>query len=108
MSRAIENYVCASEDRSHYDTCAWDLQGFRYPSLAPQVTYIEVINKTEIVDTVLEEKIKKMVDTVVSKIQTDMRDDLLTELNETIASELQIDEIYGGSATEGMKENITP
>ena len=30
MSRAIEDYVCASEDRSHYNTDDWLFQGWYY------------------------------------------------------------------------------
>ncbi len=38
MSREIENYVCASEDRPHYNNETEYLQGFYYP-------YIEYYNK---------------------------------------------------------------
>lgn len=110
MSRAIERYVCASEDRSHYNNETWCLRGFHYP-LEPHVTVIEVVNKTEVVEVVPEEKMREMVDAMVPGIQADIRDDLLTEINETIIPELQteeIDEIYGGSATDVIKEPVEP
>ena len=41
MSRAIENYICASEDRSHYNNETWYLNGFFYPMRRPEVTVIQ-------------------------------------------------------------------
>jgi hypothetical protein len=48
---------------------------------------------------------------MVPNIQADIRDDILTEINETIIPDLQteeIDEIYGGSATDVIKEPVEP
>ena len=112
MSRQIEDYLCASEDRTHYN---WDgpcLRGFHtHGMVAPHVINYNIINKTEVVEVVPEEKIKEMVDALVPNIQENITNDILTEINETIIPELtteEIDEIYGGSATDVIKESETP
>lgn len=40
MSRAIERYVCASEDRPHYNNETNILYGFYYPMRTPEVIII--------------------------------------------------------------------
>ena len=50
MPRAIEDYICASEDRPHYNNETLDLYGFYYPMRRPHVTTINIINKTEIIE----------------------------------------------------------
>ena len=45
MSRAIEKYVCSSEDRVHYNTDNIFLHGFHYGMRAPHIMTIKIVNK---------------------------------------------------------------
>ncbi len=64
MSRAIENYICASEDRPHYNNETWGLYGFYYPMRSPQVTIIQNLYTNGIT----EEKVNELIDARVSDI----------------------------------------
>ena len=45
MPRAIEDYICASEDRSHYNNEGYYPWGFQTPMRTPEVTVINQITK---------------------------------------------------------------
>lgn len=61
MPRALEDYVCASEDRSHYDNETWDLWGFEYPMRSPKV--INIVHETKIIkEKMSEEEINQLID----------------------------------------------
>lgn len=90
MSRAIEDYVCASEDRPHYNNETWDLYGFYYPMRTPHV--INIINKT--VEKVSTEELNELIDARIPHITE-------TVVNEVLPS---ISEIDGGDAFNAVKE----
>lgn len=93
MPRAIEDYICASEDRSHYDNETYGLWGFEYPMRSPRV--ITFVNETKIIkEKVSEEEINQLID---ARIQG-LTQTVVNEVKETIAD--SIDEVHGGSATE--------
>ncbi len=50
MSRAIEDYICASEDRSHYNNEVWYLNGFFYPYRRPEINVYQITNQASISD----------------------------------------------------------
>lgn len=99
MSRAIENYICASEDRSHYNNETWELWGFRYPMRVPYVTTINVINKTEVIEQkISEEELNAAIDARIPQIT----ETVANEVGEIIVPSIK--EIHGGSASEVMDE----
>ena len=104
MSRAIERYVCASEDRSHYNNETDYLYGFRYPMRSPKVINISLINQT-IREELPIEKINEQISELVSQQMPSLTETVVTELgdllNQPVTTEEvddAIDEIYGGSA----------
>ena len=93
MPRAIEDYVCASEDRWHYDNETWDLWGFEYPMRSPKV--VTIVNQTTIIkEKVSQEEINQLIDARIPHLT----ETVVNEVNETLAD--SITEIHGGSATE--------
>lgn len=50
MPRAMEDYICASEDRSHYNNETYCPYGFQTPMLEPCVTVVQEIHKLEVSD----------------------------------------------------------
>lgn len=104
MPRGMENYICASEDFSHYDNETDLIYGFRYPTVAPEVTIIQNISQSEI----SEEKLKELIQAHIPEI----KETIIDELGDIIASPVTreavdavIDEIYGGSALDAVKED---
>lgn len=93
MPRAIEDYVCASEDRSHYNNETYYPYGFQTPMLEPRVTIIQEVHKLEISDEqlsrVLEAQMPKVTDTIINELDLDAA----------------IDEIHGGSAADAVPED---
>ena len=108
MSRAIERYVCASEDRSHYNNETDYLIGFRYPMKSPRVTVIQNITKTEIIEReVPEEKLQELIDARIPEIKETVINeigDIAATAVTTEAVDEAINEIYGGSASDLVKE----
>jgi len=105
MSRAIERYVCASEDRPHYNNETNILYGFCYPMRAPEVTIIQEIHETKIVEReVPDERLNDLIDARIPGL----KETVLDELGETIVTQDNIDdtidEIYGGSASDMIGE----
>lgn len=90
MPRAIEDYICASEDRSHYNNETWELLGFHYPMRTPHV--INIINKVE--QKISQEELNELIDARIPHITE-------TVVNEVIPS---ISEVHGGSASEVMED----
>lgn len=108
MSRAMENYICASEDRPHYNNETDILYGFRYPMKSPRVTIIQDI--TEVIkEEMSEEKINELIDARIPQVT----ETVINEIGDTImdlsvtgeAVDAAIDEIYGGSASDIIKED---
>lgn len=86
MSRAIEDYVCASEDRSHYDTD--DLinrYGFYYGIGSPYIQSVHVSYNI----TPTEEQLRSLVEKKVPEI----RDQVLDEVGEVIVPSISEEEI---------------
>lgn len=105
------DYICNSEDRPHYDRDDKFLRGFHYPMLAPHVTHIEIVNKTEVVEEVTPERIKEVVESMMPEVKDNIQTEIVTELNENIIPNILdegIDEIYGGSATDVIPEQEAP
>lgn len=75
MSRAIEQYVCASEDRSHYNTDRNIDDSFLYHMYIqalhpPVIQYIQPIkseNEKQI-NEILDEKSPELVETIINEI----------------------------------------
>lgn len=99
MSRAIENYICASEDRWHYNNETRYPYGFQTPMRTPEVTIINQIVKTEIIkQEISEEELARLIETCIPQITKVVT----TEVSQNILPE--ITEIDGGSASEVMDE----
>jgi len=130
MSRQIEDYICASEDRTHYNTEDLFPRGFYLrpkikpriarksfrdyddkipdgyyiePALVPIATTINITNTTEVVEQVDSEQIKEVINDTLPEMKEDIANDVLDMISED-----GIDEIYGGSATDVIKEPETP
>jgi cell division ATPase FtsA len=100
MSRAIEDYVCASEDRPHYNNETWELWGFQYPMKSPKVINIKEVIETKVIkEEVPEEKLNELIDARIPHITEVVTD----EVNEAIIP--TITEVHGGSATEVMDDD---
>jgi len=117
MSRAMENYICASEDRSHYntDTCVlldyWPdpLVPIHYPvqigsyeeypqSLVDQNPANIVINETVIQQNISQEEIIEIINNTIPQLAETLAEKLGTIITEADL-DAAIDEIYGGSAS---------
>ena len=72
MSRAIENYICASEDRPHYDNEGPFLYGFGYPMRRPEVTVYQTVYKTVYENGISEDKVNELIDSRISDISDNM------------------------------------
>ena len=96
MPRALEDYVCASEDRSHYDNETWDLWGFEYPMRSPKV--INIVHETKIIkEKMSEEEINQLIDARIPQLV----ETVTNEVADTVIP--SITEVHGGSATEVIK-----
>ena len=99
MSRAIEDYVCASEDRSHYNNETCELWGFYYPMRSPHVITInEVVEQTVIKEEVPIEKLNELIDARIPELTEIVTD----EVSANILPE--ITEVHGRSASEVIGE----
>lgn len=100
MPRAIEDYICASEDRPHYNNETLDLYGFYYPMRRPHVTTINIINKTEIIEQgVSEEQINELIDARIPQVI----ETVANEVGDSIVPSIK--EVHGGSASEVMDDD---
>lgn len=91
MSRAIEHYICASEDRSHYNNETYRLRGFLYPAREPHITIIQEVYKEE---KVSDERLNELIDARIPGLTE-------TVVNEVIPAITEGDwEVHGGSASE--------
>ena len=107
MSRAIENYICASEDRPHYNNETNFLYGFRYPMVSPRVTIIQEVTETKVIkEDVPEEKLNELIDARIPKLKSDVISEIgeITAPVTTEAVDEVVDEIYGGSASDIIQE----
>ncbi len=106
MSRAIERYVCSSEDRCHYDTediipfgyyiihkpkddntkpmmppePPYDM-GYMVPCWSPHMTSINIINKTEITEQVSDEQIQEAINSHIP----DITETVVNEIGDNIS-----------------------
>ena len=95
MPRALEDYICASEDRSHYNNETWDLYGFYYPWVEPHYTTINIINKTEIIEQkISDEELDVEITARIPQIADEVGDIIVPSIKE----------VHGGSASEVMDE----
>ncbi len=94
MSRAIENYICASEDRPHYNNETWELYGFWYPMRSPKV--ITINNITKIEQTISQDQINEMIDARIPEVV----ETVATEVVDTVVPSIK--EVHGGTASEVM------
>ena len=119
MSRAIEDYICASEDRSHYNNERFGSYGYwnfypiiptyyspqpcrDYPNPNPQPS--PSTNITIIKQTISKQEINEIIDETIPRIA----DSISNKIGDVIDSsdlDSSIDEIYGGSASD-MIERI--
>ena len=98
MSRAMEDWVCASEDRWHYDNDTWYPYGFQTPMVSPEVTIINQIVKTEIIEQkISEEELNELIEARIPQLV----ERVTAEASENIIPE--ITEIHGGSASEVLE-----
>lgn len=97
MPRAIEDYVCASEDRSHYNNEGYYPWGFQTPMRTPEVTVINQITKV-VKEKISEEELTEIINARIPQIT----ERVTAEVSQNILPE--ITEIDGGSASDLMEE----
>lgn len=106
MSRAIEDYVCASEDRSHYNNETDFLMGFRYPTQSPRVTIIQENHITEVIkEEIPDERLNELIDARIPQVTETVINEIGDSLVTTENIDAAIDEIYGGSASDILGED---
>lgn len=103
MSRARERYICASEDRPHYNNEADYFMGYRCPAPPPNV--VTFVQEKIIKEEVSEDKLNELIDARIPQL----KEDVLNEINDTVTTtdviDAAIDEIYGGSASDVLEED---
>lgn len=118
MSRAIENYICASEDRPHYDTEFLITYDYWSPPVTPvnyhggpymqQDCYRPpehndpknvIINKTIIQQSMSKEEITQLINDTIPQLAENLAEKLGTIVTEADL-DAAIEEIYGGSASD--------
>ena len=97
MPRAIEDYICASEDRSHYNNEGYYPWGFQTPMRTPEVTVINQITKI-VKEKISEEELTEIINARIPQIT----ERVTAEVSQNILPE--ITEIDGGSASDLMEE----
>ena len=100
MSRAIENYICASEDRSHYNNETDNLYGFHYPMRSPEVTIIQQVIKTE---TVSDERLLELINERLPELKETVLNEIVIPGITTEDVDAVVDEIHGGSALDAIE-----
>ena len=102
MSRARERYICASEDRPHYNNEADYFMGYRCPAPPPNV--VTFVQEKKIKEEISEDKLNELIDARIPQL----KEDVLNEINDTVTTtdviDAAIDEIYGGSASDVLEE----
>ena len=102
MSRARERYICASEDRPHYNNEADYFMGYRCPAPPPNV--VTFVQEKIIKEEISEDKLNELIDARIPQL----KEDVLNEINDTVTTtdviDAAIDEIYGGSASDVLEE----
>lgn len=105
MSRGLEHYICASEDRDHYNnTYAYDC--YYYPPRPPKPNIIvsPIVNveskvSQEELRNIVNERLQALKQTIVEEIKASINIEVTNEQVDAV-----INEIYGGSASDVMKE----
>ena len=97
MPRAIEDYICASEDRSHYNNEGYYPWGFQTPMRTPEVTVINQITKI-VKEKISEEELTEIINARIPQIT----ERVTAEVSQNILPE--ITEIDGGSASDLIEE----
>ncbi len=102
MSRARERYICASEDRPHYNNEADYFMGYRCPAPPPNV--VTFVQEKIIKEEISEDKLNELIDARIPQL----KEDVLNEINDTVTTtdviDAAVDEIYGGSASDVLEE----
>ena len=129
------DWICSSEDSVHYDTediiplgaylfrrpepedirpprePREDYYSGMYPAVAPYIANINITNTTEITQEVSDEHIQNIVDnyvpTITENVIDEIGDNIVVDVNTETVDEA-VDEIYGGSAEDVLKESDTP
>ncbi len=106
MARGIEHYICASEDRDHYNNM-YEYDCYYYPPkpLKPNVIVSPVVN---IEQNIPQEQLKEIINERLQEMKKNIVDEINNSINIAITNEdvdAVIDEIYGGSASDVMKED---
>lgn len=120
MSRAIEDYICASEDRSHYNNerfgsySCWGLYPVTPIYYSPMWSYRDYhnpnpqpappTNVTIIKQTISKQEINEIIDETIPRIAESISDKI-GDVIDSSDLDSSIDEIYGGSASD-MIERI--
>lgn len=125
MSRAIENYICASEDRPHfnndffidYDYWSFPLIPFYYPNeICPYEEYYQpqqqnptsvVINETIIQQSITQEEITELLNRTIPQLAENLAERLGNIISEEDL-DAAINEIYGGSASDMIGGIVEP
>ena len=96
MSRARERYICASEDRPHYNNEVDYCTPYRYPGPPPHV--VTFIQESIIREEISEDRLNEIIDARIPQIT----ETVINEIGDTIVTtenvDAAIDEIYGGAA----------
>lgn len=99
MWREMENYICNSEDRPHYDTdrfYPWHCA----PMRTPEVTVINQIVETKIIkETISEEELTEIIDARLPQITQRVTEEVSTNILP------EINEIDGGSASDALLDD---
>lgn len=120
MSRTIEDYICASEDRSHYNNERFNSYGYwsfyptvpiyyqlqpcrDYPNPGPNPQPSPPTNITIIQQTISKQEINEIIDEQIPRIADSISDKIGDIINNSDLDS-SIDEIYGGSASDMIEK----
>lgn len=107
MSRARERYICASEDRPHYNNEIDSFVRYRCPPPPPQVlSFVQENHITEVIkEEVPIDKLNELIDARIPQIA----ETIINEVGDTVVTtdnvDAAVDEIYGGSASDVLEED---
>ena len=125
MSRAIEDYICASEDRSHYNNetyrefhyfpfaqpAYYPIKQEDYPSYNPTVTPQQptniTINKTIIQQTISKQEVNEIITAAIPQLAEAISNEI-EDITINPDIDAAIDEIYGGSASDIIGGSSNP
>lgn len=103
MSRAMERYICASEDRPHYNNEADYFMGYRYPAPPPHV--VTFVQEKIIREEISEDRLNEIIDARIPQIKETVINEIGDVQVTTENIDNAVDEIYGGSASDVLEED---